>query len=155
MRGAKDDETPGKTLAVGTGFIQLFRGIGQVLGVALASAIFQHVLSSELHHRITGPSAEDLITQIRHDATLVERLPPELKEAARESYAIGLRWVFVVATVCTGVAYCVRLFIRARSLDDPVQDEDEDGDEGSTEQSASRDEGSGRGRYPCVGCNTY
>lgn len=105
------DNPTGKTLAVGTGFIQLFRGIGQVIGVALASAVFQSVLNTELHKRITGDGAEDEITRIRHDSTLVDRLPPDLQSAARDSYAIGLKWVFIVATVCTGMAYCVRLFV--------------------------------------------
>lgn len=94
---------------MGTGFIQLFRGIGQVIGVALASAVFQSALNAELHKRITGSDAEELITRIRHDATLVGRLPSEVQWEARESYAVGLRGVFVVATVCTGMAYCVRL----------------------------------------------
>ncbi|RXW23714.1 hypothetical protein EST38_g2132 [Candolleomyces aberdarensis] len=114
---------PRKTLAVGTGFIQLFRGIGQVIGVALASAVFQAVLNVELHKRITGPGAEDDITRIRRDSTLVAHLPPDLQSAARESYAIGLRWVFIVATICTGTAYCIRLTIRSRSLDEPVEEE--------------------------------
>ncbi|KAJ2932391.1 hypothetical protein H1R20_g4690, partial [Candolleomyces eurysporus] len=117
---------PRKTLAVGTGFIQLFRGIGQVIGVALASAVFQAVLNVELHKRITGPGSEEDITRIRRDSTLVAHLPPDLQSAARESYAIGLRWVFIVATICTGTAYCIRLTIRSRSLDEPVEEQRRD-----------------------------
>ncbi len=44
-------------LAVGTGFTQLFRGIGQVSGVAVTSAIFQYILERELEEKITGPGA--------------------------------------------------------------------------------------------------
>jgi len=39
-------------MAVGTGFGQLFRGIGQVGGVAISSAIFQFFLDKELWKRL-------------------------------------------------------------------------------------------------------
>ena len=48
-------------LAVGTGFTQLFRGIGQVSGVAVTSAIFQSVLERELQEKITGPGSEKVL----------------------------------------------------------------------------------------------
>lgn len=47
-------------LAVGTGFTQLFRGIGQVSGVAVSSAVFQTLLDRELHIRITGEGADEV-----------------------------------------------------------------------------------------------
>lgn len=47
-------------MAVGTGFGQLFRGIGQVGGVAISSAIFQSVLDRELHKSIHTPDAEEV-----------------------------------------------------------------------------------------------
>ena len=47
-------------MAVGMGFTQLFRGVGQVSGVAVASAIFQSVLDGQLRQRITGPGSDDV-----------------------------------------------------------------------------------------------
>lgn len=47
-------------MAVGTGFTQLFRGIGQVGGVGLSSAIFQTLLDKELRRRITDPNADEV-----------------------------------------------------------------------------------------------
>ena len=47
-------------MAVGTGFGQLFRGIGQVGGVAISSALFQSILARELHKRIHTPDAEEV-----------------------------------------------------------------------------------------------
>jgi len=47
-------------VAVGTGFGQLFRGVGQVGGVAISSAIFQSHLDSELRKRIHTPDAEEV-----------------------------------------------------------------------------------------------
>ena len=42
-------------------------------------------------------------------ATLVARLPPDLQRAARDSYAIALRAVFIMAACSTFLAYCARL----------------------------------------------
>lgn len=47
-------------MAVGTGFGQLFRGIGQVGGVAVSSAVFQSVLDRELRKSIHTPDAEEV-----------------------------------------------------------------------------------------------
>ena len=47
-------------MAIGTGFGQVFKGIGQVGGVAISSAIFQSSLESELRSRIHRPDAEDV-----------------------------------------------------------------------------------------------
>ena len=47
-------------MAVGTGFGQLFRGVGQVGGVAISSALFQSILTTELHKRIHGDDAEEV-----------------------------------------------------------------------------------------------
>ena len=48
-------------MAVGTGFGQLFRGIGQVGGVAISSALFQTILNAELRKRIYGePDSEEV-----------------------------------------------------------------------------------------------
>ena len=51
-------------MAVGTGFGQLFRGIGQVGGVAVSSAIFQSKLDTELRKRIHTPDAEEVFLDI-------------------------------------------------------------------------------------------
>ena len=101
-------------MAVGTGFGQLFRGIGQVGGVGIASSIFQSILDRELRARIDrpGPEAEDLVRRIRHSSKLVATLPPDLQRVARDSYAISLRAVFIYAAVSTFLAFCVRLPVR-------------------------------------------
>lgn len=51
---------PENCMAIGTGFGQLFRGVGQVGGVAISSAIFQSKLETELRKRIHTPDADDV-----------------------------------------------------------------------------------------------
>ena len=53
-----------------------------------------------------------VISEIRHSSTLVAKLEPELQRAARDSYAIALRAVFIMAACSTLLAYCVRLPVR-------------------------------------------
>ncbi|KAF9494438.1 MFS general substrate transporter [Pleurotus eryngii] len=108
---------PESQMAIGTGFGQLFRGIGQVGGVAVSSAIFQQRLDSELRARITGPNAEEWITKIRHSAKLVGSLPPDMQRTARDAYAISLKQVFIFASVATLFAYLVRLPIPEKPLE--------------------------------------
>ncbi|KAG1854788.1 major facilitator superfamily domain-containing protein [Suillus subalutaceus] len=108
---------PESAMAVGTGFGQVFRGMGQVGGVAISSALFQYKLDYELRSRIHGDGAAEIVNQIRHSTTLVGRLPPDLQRAARESYAISLRAVFTLAACSTLLAYLVRLPIPEKDLD--------------------------------------
>ncbi|GJJ11782.1 hypothetical protein Clacol_006020 [Clathrus columnatus] len=112
-------------MAVATGFNQLWRGIGQVWGVAFASAIFQSLLDHELRQRITGPDSQAVIQRLRHSSKLVISLPPELQIHARAAYAIALRQVFKYAAVSTLIAFLIRLAIPERSLDDRPTSEDQ------------------------------
>ena len=119
---------PHSALAVGTGFTQLFRGIGQVSGVAVASAVFQSILTRELRTRFTGPgsdevsnnaltslylclitSATQLIRTIRHSFKIVETLPIEQQVAARTAYANSLRIVFYFSAAATLAGFLIRL----------------------------------------------
>ncbi|KAF9223078.1 MFS general substrate transporter [Gyrodon lividus] len=106
------------SMAFGTAFGQLFRGLGQTSGVAISSAVFQYRLGSELRQRIHAPDAAKVIADIRHSLSLVKSLPPDLQRAARDSYAASLRTVFVVAACSTLTAYLVRLPIPEKEMEE-------------------------------------
>ncbi|KAJ6500868.1 major facilitator superfamily domain-containing protein [Mycena sanguinolenta] len=108
---------PESHMAVGTGFGQLFRGMGQVGGVAISSAIFQSRLDTELRKRFQFPGADELIMQIRRNSAYVRTLLPEQQRDARDSYAIALKTVYIFAACATFTAYCVRLPIPDMDLD--------------------------------------
>ncbi|KAG5735468.1 hypothetical protein E4T56_gene12854 [Termitomyces sp. T112] len=141
---------PESQMAVGTGFGQLFRGLGQVGGVAVASAIFQYRLDSELRHRIIGPDAEEMIRKIRHSSEVVATLPPELQRHARDSYEISLKAVFVFSACSTLLAFLVRAPIPDRNLDERERGPANDTttitppDSGSTTPGDSADDSDGR-----------
>ncbi|KAH7890146.1 major facilitator superfamily domain-containing protein [Phlebopus sp. FC_14] len=118
---------PENLMAVGTGFGQLFRGMGQVSGVAVSSALFQSQLDVELRKRIQTPDADEIIEMIRHSAKFVAVLPPDLQRAARDSYAVALRAVFILAGCSTLLAFLVRLPIPEKTLDrSPTKEETPD-----------------------------
>jgi len=114
---------PESWMAVGTGFGQVFRGLGQVGGVAISSALFQSKLDYELRSRIHGDDAAEIVSKIRHSATLVGKLSPELQRIARDSYAISLRAVFMLAACSTLLAYIVRLPIPDKNLGEKKADQ--------------------------------
>jgi len=104
-------------MAFGTAFGQLFRGLGQTSGVAIASAVFQSRLRTELRHRIHGPGAAKIINAIRHSLSLVTYLPNPLQRQARDSYAASLKTVFIVAAFSTLTAFLVRLPIPEKAIE--------------------------------------
>ncbi|KAM0747715.1 MFS general substrate transporter [Meredithblackwellia eburnea MCA 4105] len=116
---------PQEHMALGTAFVQLFRGVGQVTGVSVPSAIFQHHLKKQLTARLNGPDALELVAQIRHNSQLVRDLAPALQAEAREAFRISLHNVFIFASACTGMAFILRLWLPEQSLDSP-QDDDSD-----------------------------
>ncbi|KAF8959682.1 vacuolar amino acid permease [Flammula alnicola] len=103
---------PESQMAVGTGFAQLLRGLGQVGGLAAASAVFQSRLNTELHARLPSES-EELIKRIQHSARLVGTLPSDVQRIARDSYAASLKSVFVLAATASLLAYLARLPVSA------------------------------------------
>lgn len=114
---------PTSCVAVGTGFCQLFRGLGQVSGVAVASAIFQAELNDRLWERIHGPDAEKIIKTIRRSAKAVRDLPPDLQRVARDAYAESIHKVFIFAVCAAVAAYIVRLPIPDKDLEDSREEE--------------------------------
>ncbi|KAF8129548.1 major facilitator superfamily domain-containing protein [Boletus edulis] len=100
---------PESSIPIGTAISQLFRGLGQISSVAIATAVFQSRLDVELRERIHIPDAERIISEIRHSLSLVRSLPPDLQRATRDAYASSLRTVFVVATFSLLVSYVLRL----------------------------------------------
>lgn len=134
-------------MAVGTGFGQLFRSVGQVRGAARVSEVFPDsptwlrsaawpsrprsssrfsignfegestVLTQMRYPEISTPDdpshrpSHQIVRGIRESAKLVVSLPPDLQRAARDSYAIALKIVFMMAMCSTLMAYIVRLAV--------------------------------------------
>ncbi|CAG8979604.1 hypothetical protein HYALB_00012231 [Hymenoscyphus albidus] len=72
------------------------RSTGSVIGITIASTVFQNVLRpqlwSRLHH---NKNAQDIISSIEHNLKTIHTLPPDLRSEASEAYMISLRAVFL------------------------------------------------------------
>ena len=104
--------------------------IGQVAGLATASAVFQSRLDTELHARFPREAEEaslvsfstrstnshthrhpcsQIIKKIQHSAKYVAVLPPATQRIARDSYAASLKSVFILAAGASLLAYLARI----------------------------------------------
>ncbi|GAA5995861.1 uncharacterized protein JCM10292_004793 [Rhodotorula paludigena] len=92
-----------------TGCMWLFRTTGQVVGVAMTSAILQGTLGHELSEKLTGKGSAKLIRAICSDSSILPSLPPATRQIAREAYALALRhtfWFCAVGAVGAWVSVC-------------------------------------------------
>lgn len=91
-------------IAVATSMTYMFRTVGQVLGVAIASALLQSTLQIDLAASIPDP---ELVEKIRRSTTFIHALEPALRDIAVKAYSHGLHRValmnfsLAVATVFT------------------------------------------------------
>lgn len=135
--------------AVATGTVYLFRSLGQVVGVSLSTALFQMLLQSQLFHNITPDLLPDpkqgaegvrrLISELRHDASLVPTLQPaRLREATQLSYENAIKWVFLLVTVLNLAYLAVCWGVEEYELSDkPATAQEDEAEEGSRQHNAS------------------
>ncbi|GAA5996745.1 uncharacterized protein JCM10292_003177 [Rhodotorula paludigena] len=112
-------------MATATGLTYLFRYVGQVVGVASSASLLQSVLTSELSQRIRGPGSAEIIDKIRHVATSIRWLPPVLQLAARESYRLALRAVFLLGLGVGFACFLTSLPLKEYALPGSFAEEEE------------------------------
>mgnify|MGYP001759586465 FL=1 len=112
-------------IGVATGMSYLFRSAGQVMGVVIPGGIFQVNLLRQLQSRILGPGSDDLISQLRHDSTLIPQLPTELQNEALASYGDALHLVFIFVNLCYVACIAFFIFVEDVSLEEHPNDRDE------------------------------
>ena len=72
-----------------------FRSTGSVIGVAIASAVFQNVLNSQLWSKLgQREHAADLIDRMRGDLDALKLLQPKDEDMVRESFMLALKAAF-------------------------------------------------------------
>jgi MFS family permease len=105
--------------AVITSATYAFRSTGSTIGVTVASAVYQNLLSKGLHARFDGmPGAEKEIGRIRDgvDGLGEGGLPKGWEGGVRESFGEALKGVFVTSAGVAVLALCVGAFIREHIL---------------------------------------
>ena len=106
--------------AVVTSLSYAFRSTGSVIGVALASTVFQNVLSRELWVKLgSRKDAGHLIDGIRNSLDTIDALPIEDRQIVTHGYTLALQATFltlvglaVLALVCGSLVKEHKLYLR-------------------------------------------
>ncbi|EJT99128.1 MFS general substrate transporter [Dacryopinax primogenitus] len=113
-------------IALVTSIAFLFRSCGQVVGMALSSAIQQSVLERELEQRISGVDAGFIVAQVRRNASSILDLPMMQRASSLSSYATSLHAVFLanglLALIATGLVLFMKEFPLAETLGEEMED---------------------------------
>ena len=114
--------------AVVTSLSYVFRSTGSVVGLALASAVYQGALEKDLWTKIGDlDNAADIIRGIKDSLDEIDRLPGRIQWAVRSSYMVALRATFLTAVVFAATGLVTGLLIRELKLRSTLtREEDKD-----------------------------
>ena len=103
--------------AVITSISYIFRSTGSVVGLCVASAVYQQVLEKDLWARLGGISnAAEIVRGIRDGLDYVDMLPPQLQLTVKRSYMVALRATFSTTVVSAALALVCGLMVRELRL---------------------------------------
>ncbi|WWC69154.1 uncharacterized protein I206_103090 [Kwoniella pini CBS 10737] len=108
--------------ATASGYVFVWRSLGQVFGVGVSGALMQITLYRELHERF---DSEDIINKLRHASKAIEDLPEAWQQAqARKAYEISLRKTFVFSLISAVLVLVVSFIIpddKLKAQREPVE----------------------------------
>ena len=117
---------PHEGQALVTSLSYSFRSTGSVIGVAIASAVFQNVLNIQLWSKLGHcKHAAALVDNIRDSLQAVNLLQPEDQDMARESYMLALQAVFWTLMVMAILGLISGMLIRELKLHTNLDRNDE------------------------------
>ena len=103
--------------AVITSASYAFRSTGSAIGITIASAVFQNLLSRNLWCAIGDrKGAEDAIERLRDSLDVIKQLPADWKLDVQQAYMESLRGVFLTSLGITIVASLISLAMRENTL---------------------------------------
>lgn len=116
---------PHKDQAVVTSLNYTSRALGAVLGVALASAVFQNALRRDLWEKLGDQAdAADIIAQIRDNLDAVYDLPLRHRRLAMESCMLAVSAVFLATVGLAFLGFASGAMIRELTLPTTLTRED-------------------------------
>ncbi|KAF2149556.1 MFS general substrate transporter [Myriangium duriaei CBS 260.36] len=94
-----------------------FRSTGSTIGITLAAAVFQNVLSNGLENRFGDrPDAGRIIARLRDDPGEIAGLGPRWRKGVEECYADALRGVWGLVLALAAMAAIASLCMREHKL---------------------------------------
>ena len=115
--------------ALVTSLSYAFRSTGSVIGVAMASAVFQNVLSSQLWVNFgSRTDAEELISRLKNSLHEIKVLPMEDQPLVKGSYMRALQAVFLTLVGLAVLGLISGALMRELKLSSRLDRRDEDGE---------------------------
>ncbi|KAJ3914369.1 MFS general substrate transporter [Lentinula edodes] len=102
--------------AAATAASYLFRSLGIVVGLSVASSLVQVTLRKELRRHLEGHDIDEIVRQVRRSLDYIDQLNPSMRTVVRDSYEKAIHvtlWFSVSMTVCAAVC---SLFIKVKPL---------------------------------------
>ena len=94
-----------------------FRSTGSAIGITIASAVFQNLLSRYLWAALRGQKdAAEIIAHLRDNLEVIKTLPEDIKLPVQEAYMESLRGVFLTTLGISVVAWLASLAMREHVL---------------------------------------
>lgn len=108
--------------AVVTSASYAFRSTGSTLGITIASAVFQNMLSARLWARIGDKDgAADIIAQVRDSIGAIQHLSDKWRGGVLDAYMDALRGVWITTLGMTMIGAVIGLFMREHVLHTNLQ----------------------------------
>ena len=95
-------------VGVATGFVFIWRCLGQCFGVGISQAIFQTALSVQLQKRISDP---EVIDRIRHSTHSIFNLPLDTRQLAVAGFKVAVQQTFYFAAAGAGIVLLTSFFV--------------------------------------------
>ena len=103
--------------AVITSASYAFRSTGSVIGITIASAVFQNLLDRNLRYALgSKDGAEHVIKRLKDSLEVIKTLPPDWKIVVQMAYMESLRGVFLTVLGISVVGFLVSLALRENTL---------------------------------------
>ncbi|PCH33949.1 MFS general substrate transporter [Wolfiporia cocos MD-104 SS10] len=102
--------------AVATAVSYLFRSLGSVVLLSVATTLFQETLRMRLHERLSGDDVQKIIMRVRESLSYLEKLEPATREAVVQSYQDGLQVALWFAVILGGITVLSSVFIKEKPL---------------------------------------
>ncbi|RKP08315.1 drug resistance transporter, EmrB/QacA subfamily, partial [Thamnocephalis sphaerospora] len=106
---------PHKDIAATTACCSFFRTVGGVIGVAICGALFNNLVSTNLHANIPGIT-DEMVKAIQNSIYMIQNLEPTMRAQAIHSFVQSLNQIFIVCIPMTGVAFLLSLGMEHKKL---------------------------------------
>ncbi|KAL8888149.1 MAG: hypothetical protein Q9215_004365 [Flavoplaca cf. flavocitrina] len=103
--------------AVATACSYLFRSLGSIVGLSLASTVVQQSLRNQLQDCLhSAKDAEDLVQRVRQSLDFIKTLSPEVKQLVQQCYSHATRNGFILMVGIVSFSMLSAFFVREKRL---------------------------------------